>query len=205
VENLESNSTKEKSNSDVAKDKQKISPVKTKMKKHKKRLVFGIFILVLLILFFGGWFVYRELVYKSDKFVETSLLYVNNSIAKYTDDFDKLPEKLADLELNSDASALVNKNLVSYKAEAIGNQSFGRINTYKYQLCVTYKNDRKDQNGNSQPIQFDSYNYTLDTSVHPAGLVCYKLRHKEYSNRYMNSVDESEKSIDNNDSSETAQ
>lgn len=155
---------------------------------------------------------------KDDRLIEQSLSDLAEDIRQYTLKKNELPEKLSDVTHADSSSAnavqtLIDKNLVTYKANTLPVKHTGfeypgsssddlsisssvgttfyttGADRFYYQLCVVYKNEKKDSYNYTAS---DKANYTIGTgatseddytspyvtagiAAHPAGNVCYNL------------------------------
>ncbi len=146
---------------------------------------------------------------KDDRLIESALPSLASDIREYTSDNDKLPASLADVTHTSsyyaeEVQLLIDSGLVKYKANTIpaedGNSyspessaysgvsyRYDNATRYYYQLCTTYKNEKKDTYNYSyneknyttgdtvSTSASDYYGYVTSISAHPAGDVCYNL------------------------------
>lgn len=121
---------------------------------------------------------------RDDRLIERNLSSVSNEVEDYTRTNKELPRDLSQLSLSSDARTLVERNLVTYKAEGkyvpsspdYSDRTTNRT-TYRYQLCVEYKGAKnEDRDYNSS----DAYKSYVSTYSHSAGKTCYKLEASTY-------------------------
>lgn len=153
---------------------------------------------------------------KQDRLIESALPSLSSDIRNYTSKNDKLPEKLSDVTYKASNSSsavqkLINEGLVTYKPNTLpakdgnsydpGDDYMGSGKAtpatssypsysgkrYYYQLCTTYKQEKKNQYnytdkqdsytvGSSAGVSADyRYEYVSSISSHPAGEVCYNL------------------------------
>lgn len=153
---------------------------------------------------------------KNDRLIEQALPSLASNIREYTSTNDKLPQKLTDVthtdSYSSDAvQKLIDSNLVTYKPNTvkssdssyspgdgevsidscIGSSYSSDCSTnggtrYYYQLCTTYKNEKKNSYNYTDDSNYTTsssagvaadyrYNYVSSISQHPAGAVCYNL------------------------------
>ncbi|HET7630229.1 MAG TPA: hypothetical protein VFK03_02545 [Candidatus Saccharimonadales bacterium] len=130
---------------------------------------------------------------RDDKLIESQLNTLSSAISSYSRSKYKLPGDLKDLNLNGDAKQLVDKNLVAYKAESsstytvptntqprTGASITQARQTFRYQLCVTYKHESRNYGSYSFSYNYDEYETYPQTYDHPAGEVCYKLETSPY-------------------------
>lgn len=123
---------------------------------------------------------------RDDRLIERNLSSVSNEIEDHVRANKDLPRDLSQLSLSSDAKALVDRELVTYKPEGkytpsdqydAMSGSAGQV-TYRYQLCVEYK-AAKSESGDYDRAA--TYRSSVSTYSHPQGNVCYKLEAKTYS------------------------
>ncbi len=153
---------------------------------------------------------------KQDRLIEEALPSLSSDIRSYVSKNNKLPEKLTDItHTDTDNSAMVqqmiDEKLVTYKPNTLPSSTGNTYNPddeamtttkssagasilpypttgkkYYYQLCVTYKGEKKssynytnDMNsttsGNAGVASDYRYNTVYSISSHPAGNVCYNL------------------------------
>ena len=156
---------------------------------------------------------------KDDRLIERALPSLSSDIREYVQDNNKLPATLSDVTHNSSYSAdavqlVIDSGLVKYKPNTLpakdgnsydpGDEPSGlksgvsyrlpsqpedTTKRFYYQLCTTYKNEKKDRynysynerdaytKGNSVSSVASDYRYDYVTSIsaHPAGDVCYNL------------------------------
>jgi hypothetical protein len=131
---------------------------------------------------------------KDDRLIEEGLPVLQQAVSEYVEEHKALPSNLAAAEDASTSStaasaALVSRNLVTYTPnvrEATKNDSYGTLydgyeygTTYYYQMCVTYKQEKKadgyyaTDSVSSSAGKYDSYLYI---SSHKKGEVCYDLK-----------------------------
>lgn len=148
---------------------------------------------------------------RDDRLIEKTIYSVTNAIRTKTTSDSRLPENLTTLSLTGDTKTAVDKGLFRYKPEGLvagtnsgtsssrmseiqeslavpdtttGNTS-RQYDTYRYQLCVTYKRADKNNSFSAYSDQYSlgessDYTRTVNTSGHPAGEVCYKLEVRQY-------------------------
>lgn len=122
----------------------------------------------------------KEFSTRNDRLIEDNLSSVENSIASYVSENDKLPNSLSDLTLNSpEATQLIENKLVEYKKEdSVTKETlFSTTTEHRYQLCVTYA-EAKSSSGYSLSYRInpDIYTSYVTTSSHGSGKECYKLK-----------------------------
>lgn len=124
---------------------------------------------------------------RDDRRIEKNLSYVESGVSDYIRDNKKLPDSLNDVDYSqTDAKALVNDGLVKYKKEQSVStdsqiSSISNRTEFRYQLCVTYKQESSQKRYNYSSNDYSSY---LSTSGHDAGEVCYKLKTLVYGDTY---------------------
>jgi len=111
----------------------------------------------------------------NDRRLEQSLPSVSQSINQYIETNEKLPTNLGEVTFDDDdAKALVEDDLVTYKAEkGVANAFLPSRIEYRYQLCATFK--EKDDSSYSARYADNDYSSYLSVSGHAKGEVCYKL------------------------------
>lgn len=135
----------------------------------------------------------KERSLRDDKLIVAELPELHNSIQNYTRENRNLPDNLSTLDLDDDTQQLVERNLVTYKPQDSVTESDERSDspgtdpstkqkrsgtTYRYELCVTYKEKAGDYDAynHSYDTDDDGYSNYLSTYEHKAGNVCYKLK-----------------------------
>ncbi len=128
---------------------------------------------------------------RNDRLIDDGLPRLTNTINDYAEDNKKLPASLSDVKTTGEAQKLIDDNLVQYKAVDTGQISATQAtganrslsargsSAFRYELCVTYKEkSRSYDKYNSTSRYSDSEGYTeyINSSAHPAGNVCYKLK-----------------------------
>ncbi len=141
---------------------------------------------------------------RTDRLIETALPQLASSIKEYADQNNKLPPTLEDAKsmapsyYRDKVSQLVDQELVTYKPNLqpaadseeqlfapdnsssskgvkIAPNQYGTDKRFYYQLCVTYKEAKKND-GYSSPYEGESsYDVAPSTYNHPKGNVCYDL------------------------------
>ncbi len=144
----------------------------------------GLTVVVSLIGPFGS-----EVSRRNDKLIESGLPNVNQAIQTYASNNKKLPDNLSSLSLyDKDARTLVNQNKVDYRiisqvappysfnnTSGIGATILGsgsNLNgdrTGEYELCVTYKKERKA----TYDTGYVNSKTSINTDSHKAGRQCY--------------------------------
>lgn len=131
---------------------------------------------------------------RDDRLISGQISSVASEISQYARSNNKLPASLADIDAQGDTKTLIDRNLVEYKPEGqatsattldnLGNKSLSssRTTTYKYQLCVTYKQASNSRYGTNDYNNNDDEGYTdyVYASNHEAGDVCYKMKTTNY-------------------------
>ncbi len=120
---------------------------------------------------------------KDDRLIESDLPDITTAITAYATQSNRLPDSLSAISLDSEPKQLIDRGLVTYTPNSLP-QGFSdatpasiattTATTYYYTLCVTYK---KASPGGSVSLNSSTNGYTdyIDTTPHPAGLVCYKV------------------------------
>jgi hypothetical protein len=134
----------------------------------------------------------RERATKNDRLIEKNLSQISSAINSYAGNNNQLPADLSNLNLNGDAKKVVEMDLIRYVREdnssVIQQSEMGTARdlaykTYYYQLCATYTEEAE-----SPYYKYDTTYYSRDneyktypeTSSHPAGEYCYKLKTVDY-------------------------
>jgi hypothetical protein len=153
------------------------------------RMIMAALVGIIIILAIVGPVAYERKT-RDDKLINSNLTSVSDAIRSYSDKNNKLPENLSQLALKGDAEKLIEKNLVTYKPittgtypsssaaqDDQGNFSYSSP-SYRYELCVTYKEESSnyDENDTYDSYSEDGYETYISTYEHPAGNVCYKLK-----------------------------
>lgn len=120
---------------------------------------------------------------RDDRRIENYLSSVNADIQTYVQDNNEAPTSLGDVRFSEEgAQALVKDDLVTYKSDRAGvSDSYGNT-LHNYQLCVTYKaqkgdNDNLNSRGRTNDDQSKLY---VINNTHPKGEVCYDLQATHY-------------------------
>jgi uncharacterized membrane protein YqjE len=127
----------------------------------------------------------KERATRNDRLISSNIPSIVTEVNDYVATNKKLPSNLNELKnLNEDSKKIIDGNLVSFKPEGVYistdkainglSQSEGR----RYQLCTTYT--KKVSNSYSSNDTHDEYQEYVDTSSHPSGNVCYKLKTYAY-------------------------
>lgn len=127
---------------------------------------------------------------RNDRLIESNLSSVTSEIGHYARDNQKLPSDLNQLDLDTDAQQLVDKNLVTYQPNTkqpkvitsnySSSTSKSKDTTFYYQLCATYKEASKNKYGSYGNYGDDGYDTYVSTYNHKAGQNCYKLEVTDY-------------------------
>lgn len=144
---------------------------------------------------------------RDDRLIAAEVPNLTSSISDYARTNKKLPADLKTLDLQDDAKQLVDRGLVEYKPEANTpppsstrsngttarglststynfNSSADSSQTFRYQLCVDYKEKQGSNSsyGSSSDSDADDDGYRTYLYVydHPAGNVCYKMKTTNY-------------------------
>jgi len=152
-------------------------------KSSKPLFIYGISMLVVAILLLGFAIfgpLAKGIAARGDRLIEQNLNYIENGVAQYVTDNQKLPESLKDISVSTDeAQRLIDDNLVEYKKDGTATTGSGTslITEYRYQLCVDYKQSSGSRYSSTYDNEYQSY---VSTSSHKAGNVCYKLQARDY-------------------------
>jgi len=153
-----------------------LNPFKSK----KPVLIYGFAMagvtILLIALAIAGPFV-RAFSTVNDRRIEQNLSSVSQGINSYIEENKQLPSNLGDIEYtNDDAKSLIEDGLVTFKADkSVTNINAPLETEYRYQLCVTYKEESNSRYSQSTPRIGSTYSSYLSISGHPKGEVCYKL------------------------------
>lgn len=139
---------------------------------------------------------------RNDRLIDDGLPRLTNTINDYAEDNKKLPASLSDIKTTGEAQKLIDDNLVQYKAVDTGQisatQTSGTTKSslssrgssaLRYELCVTYKEKSRyydKYNSTSRYSDSDGYTEYINSSAHPAGNVCYKLKAVVYDSSSVN-------------------
>lgn len=127
----------------------------------------------------------RSIATRDDRLIERGLPSINDAVASHINDARALPDSLNDINiLDEDGRALLEQNKVEYVAVGEVKQSESlSSSTLRYQLCVTYKEARRDNYPSTRSENNDDYvSSYLSTYSHGAGRTCYKLQQTVYKN-----------------------
>ncbi|HEX5797820.1 MAG TPA: hypothetical protein VFX79_00545 [Candidatus Saccharimonadales bacterium] len=129
---------------------------------------------------------------KNDRLIEKNLSQISSAVNSYAGNNNQLPSDLSNVDLIGDAQKVVDMDLVRYVKEEnssviqrseTGIARDSAYKTYYYQLCATYTEEAE-----SPYYKYDTTYYSRDneyktypeTSSHPAGEYCYKLKTVDY-------------------------
>ena len=123
---------------------------------------------------------------RDDRLIERGLPQLSDVIRNHTAKSDTLPGSLAEVkdEANGDARTLIERGLVEYKPGGVISDGpegstpkfFDSISqSFKYQLCVTYKAKKGDDSYYAKPSYDAGGQISPETYTHGAGRVCYDL------------------------------
>lgn len=132
---------------------------------------------------------------KNDRLIEQNLQTISDSINKYANSNDKLPEKISDVTLKDDAKKLSESNLIEYRANTKQPDNAPSSNysgfydsditkkTFYYELCATFKEAKEDSYSYSSDSSYkdsDGYMSYFYLYEHDAGKQCYKIKYQSY-------------------------
>lgn len=126
----------------------------------------------------------RERSLRDDRLLQDNLGDLSRSINNYTEDNGRLPNSLADLDIEGDTKQIVDRNLVEYnKVTDPPNTSQSSLNRrtgtdFYYELCATFKEESRyyDRYSN-RSNEYDTY---ISAYYHPKGRHCYKAKTTVY-------------------------
>lgn len=132
---------------------------------------------------------------RDDRLIRENLNSIESGINEYARTNNRLPDSLELLTFSyGDVETLIERDLVEYKpvgavTSRTSVNSLRNFNNdlsivpqeYRYELCVTYKEEAPSRNGyGGSDVDSEGYTTYLSTYNHPAGRVCYKLRTTDY-------------------------
>lgn len=139
------------------------------------------FLGILIVLAFVGP-VARSAATRDDRDIVDNISTVTNGIENYVQANKKLPAGLGDISVDEKGKALIDKGLVTYKAEG-KEMSFNDYQSsslveydYKYQLCATFKEASSNSKYGLSSRDKDTYQSYLSVYSHGAGQQCYKMK-----------------------------
>ncbi len=128
---------------------------------------------------------------RQDRFIESQLPSLSNTISAYISTNKDFPKKLQDLKFDDyqkNSKALIDKGMVEFSQKGVSDQNTITASAqateklaiypapeqsskvYKYELCVNYKKSKGTGQKPNNAYDMGSY---IDTSSHPSGKVCY--------------------------------
>jgi hypothetical protein len=147
-----------------------------------------VYVGLLLILSFVGP-VLHSVTTRDDRAVNDSLYSISDAVDNYVQSNHKLPVTLNDLTVDPKAKSVIDRDLIEYKPEgkttAIDytyDEDRRTSDEYRYQLCVEYKDKSSSSKYDAYPsyASDDEYKDYANTTNHPAGNHCYKLKATDY-------------------------
>lgn len=123
---------------------------------------------------------------RDDRRIESYLGDVNWGIQGYVSNNNKAPASLDDVEFSEvGAQELVDDGLVRYKNKGTSTGEYNRVE-YNYQLCVTYRVEKKREYSGDYSNRADSDESKLYAInyAHPKGETCYTLQQITYPPTY---------------------
>lgn len=141
----------------------------------------GAAVLLLIIAVVGP--VVTTLASRGDRQLEQAVVNVNRAVQDYVSENNELPKDLNAVTLDEDSDmAVVRENKIEYRPEgAAPTTSENEFNTqkrFRYQLCVTYTHEGKNNRSSYYRDRSSNNRYTSYpmTTSHDAGRTCYKLQ-----------------------------
>jgi hypothetical protein len=174
-----------------------LNPIKFGWIKNRYKLVMLVSVSIIIVLGIAGP-VARERQLRDDRLIENSLNTVSDAITNYASSNKKLPDNLEAIGITNDnAKQLIDRKLVEYKPEgSVTSYKLGEDSpitrpgsspqqsrqVFRYQLCVTFKEESNDYSryDNLNGPDDDGYSSYLSVYYHPAGRQCYKLKTSDY-------------------------